>query len=45
MKGFYNLRRSGVTVAADWLSHAGLSRYSRGHIQMIDRSSLEMRIK
>lgn len=35
------VRRSGVTVAAGALSHAGLIRYTRGHIQIIDREGLE----
>lgn len=34
-------RRSGVTVAAGTLSQAGLLRYTRGKITIIDRESLE----
>lgn len=34
-------RREGVTVAAGHLQDAGLIRYSRGHIKVIDREGLE----
>ncbi len=35
------VRRSGVTVAAGMLSHAGLIHYTRGRIQITDRAGLE----
>ena len=35
------VRRSGVTVAAGALSHAGFIHYTRGHIQIVDRPGLE----
>jgi len=34
-------RREGVTVAAGHLQNAGVIRYSRGHIKIIDREGLE----
>ena len=37
------VRREGVTVAAKKLQDAGLIRYSRGHIAVLDRASLEKR--
>ena len=37
------VRREGVTEAAGDLQQAGLIRYSRGHIQVLDRRSLEQR--
>jgi CRP-like cAMP-binding protein len=38
------VRRSGVTEAAMKLQEAGLIRYSYGHIQVLDRPGLEMRV-
>lgn len=37
------VRREGVTEAAQGLQHAGLLRYRRGHIEVIDRHGLEAR--
>ena len=37
------VRREGVTVAAKKLQDAGLIRYSRGHIAVLDRAALEQR--
>ncbi|MEO7105682.1 MAG: Crp/Fnr family transcriptional regulator [Rhodoferax sp.] len=37
------VRREGVTVAARKLQEAGLIRYSRGHIAVLDRARLEQR--
>ncbi len=37
------VRREGVSTAAHRLSHAGLIRYKRGHITIIDRAGLESR--
>jgi CRP-like cAMP-binding protein len=35
------VRRAGVTVAAGALQHAGLIRYSRGRVEVVDREGLE----
>ncbi len=37
------VRREGVTAAALKLQHAGVIRYSRGHIDVLDRHRLEQR--
>jgi CRP-like cAMP-binding protein len=38
------VRREGVTEAAGRLQAAGLIRYSRGHIEVLDRPKLEVRV-
>ena len=38
------VRREAVTEAAGRLQHAGLIRYSRGHISLLDRVGLEQRV-
>jgi CRP-like cAMP-binding protein len=38
------VRREGVTEAAGKLQSAGLIRYSRGHIEVLDRPELEARV-
>jgi Mn-dependent DtxR family transcriptional regulator len=38
------VRREGVTEAAGRLQAAGLIRYSRGHIEVLDRENLEARV-
>jgi CRP-like cAMP-binding protein len=37
------VRREGVTAAATQLQKAGLIRYQRGHISVVDRAGLERR--
>jgi hypothetical protein len=39
--GLLGVRREGVTVAALQLQREGLIRYSRGHLQVLDRRRLE----
>ena len=41
MSVMLGIRRQGVTVAAGALQRAGLVRYQRGAIEIIDRSGLE----
>ncbi len=38
------VRREGVTEAAGKLARAGLIRYARGHIDVLDRPGLENRV-
>jgi len=38
------VRREGVTEAAGKSQHAGLNRYRRGHITVVDRPGLEDRV-
>lgn len=38
------VRREGISVAAHQLQDAGLIRYSRGHITIVDRAGLESRV-
>jgi Mn-dependent DtxR family transcriptional regulator len=38
------VRREGVTAAAGSLQRAGLIRYGRGHIEVLDRARLEREV-
>ena len=38
------VRREGVSVAAHNLQNAGLIRYKRGHITIVDRPGMESRV-
>jgi CRP-like cAMP-binding protein len=38
------VRREGITEAAGKLQHAGVIRYRRGHISVLDRAGLESRV-
>ncbi len=44
LAGLLGVRREGVTAAAVKLQQAGVIRYSRGHIAVLDRRLLEQRI-
>jgi Mn-dependent DtxR family transcriptional regulator len=41
--GRLGVRREGVTEAACHLQDAGLIRYSRGHVMVLDRDGIEQR--
>ena len=41
--GMLGVRREGITEIAGQLQHAGIIRYRRGHISVIDRSGIEAR--
>ncbi|MDP3824799.1 MAG: Crp/Fnr family transcriptional regulator [Burkholderiales bacterium] len=43
MAGLLGVRREGVNAAANKLQHAGVIRYRRGRIEVLDRDELEMR--
>jgi Mn-dependent DtxR family transcriptional regulator len=38
------VRREGITQAAGKLQHAGVIRYRRGHIAVLERAGLETRV-
>lgn len=44
ISGMLGVRREGVTEAAGKLQEAGLIRYSRGHIEVMNRPGLEARV-
>ncbi len=44
MANMLGVRREGVTEAAGKLQDAGLIRYSRGHIHVLDRAGIEARV-
>ena len=43
LSNMLGVRRSGVTVAVGILQQAGLIRYHRGHIEIVDQRGLEAR--
>ncbi|MCZ8252342.1 MAG: Crp/Fnr family transcriptional regulator [Hylemonella sp.] len=44
ISGLLGVRREGVTEHAHQLQNAGLIRYARGHIEVLDRAGLERRV-